>query len=314
MRRKQMKKQKQVIIICSLCLLLCLCVGYAAFNTTLSIRAKGNVKKDPMTVEEFLSDVTLADNGEDGLYFHDGTGSYINASEEVGDDSYRYSGANPNNYVCFGTNTKPCPSNNMYRIIGIFDNKIKLIKNTAYSSNYWSGSSTSSSNVWANSTLNTEILNNTFYNSLGEYKNMLALSTWSVGGINNGQRGTAKTVYDYEIGSSSLQVQYEAYVGLLYISDYGYAANPSAWSTPITAYTSENIRNNNWLFSGGLEWTISRQSDSSSHAYFIDGTGLVFGDEILVYNIPIRPTFYLNDNIKVKPAKGSIDDPYYILE
>ena len=44
MRRRKMKKQKRIIIVSSLCLLLCLCVGYAAFNTQLSIRAKGNIK------------------------------------------------------------------------------------------------------------------------------------------------------------------------------------------------------------------------------------------------------------------------------
>lgn len=309
-RKVKRKKQEKLIITLTLSLLLFLCVGYAAFQTQLNLKAKGNIKK-AMSVEEFIKSITLAENGEDGLYYHDGIGTYTNASEEVGDNSYRYSGANPNNYVCFGSN-KPCPTENLYRIIGIFDNKIKLIKNTSYTSSYWSGSNTSSSNIWANSTLNTEILNNSFYNSLGDYKNMISLSTWNVGGITNGQRTNAKTLYNYEVGSSAIQTQYEAYIGLMYISDYGYAASPTAWTTPITGYTDESIKNSNWIFSRGLEWTMTRQADSSSHAYFIDGTGLVFGDEIPVYNIPVRPVFYLNDTVKIKSGTGSLEDPYTI--
>src|SRR5699024_7955385 len=73
-------------------------------------------------------------DGENGLYYHDGVGSYTNADQEAGDNSYRYAGANPNNYVCFGSTESPCPEENLYRIIGIFDDdkdtnyQIKLIK------------------------------------------------------------------------------------------------------------------------------------------------------------------------------------------
>ena len=35
--------------------------------------------------------------GYDGLYLHDGLGTY--GAQEAGDNSYRFSGANPNNYV-----------------------------------------------------------------------------------------------------------------------------------------------------------------------------------------------------------------------
>lgn len=49
-----MKKQKPIIIISSLCLLLCLCVGYAAFNTQLSIKTKGNVKR--YQIEDYVQD------------------------------------------------------------------------------------------------------------------------------------------------------------------------------------------------------------------------------------------------------------------
>ena len=57
------------------------------------------------------------------IYHHDSA-----LANGAGDNSYRYAGANPNNFVCFGTNTTPCPTDNLYRIIGVFGNQVKLIK------------------------------------------------------------------------------------------------------------------------------------------------------------------------------------------
>ena len=94
------------------------------------------------------------------LYYHDGKADYDgmeNSNLEAEDDSYRYSGANPNNYVCFGGDCSNNPNDpnykNLYRIIGLFKNEdngqyeMKIIKadgttkedlgeNDAYSSNY----------------------------------------------------------------------------------------------------------------------------------------------------------------------------------
>ena len=64
--------------------------------------------------------------GSNGIYYH--TSSLANSAE---DNIYRYAGANPNNYVCFGSDAATCPSDNLYRIIGVFRNEVKLIKNTS---------------------------------------------------------------------------------------------------------------------------------------------------------------------------------------
>ena len=56
---------------------------------------------------------TMATGTTNLLYYHD-----ENLEDGAEDGSYRYSGSNPNNYVCFGSNTTPCPAGNLYRIIG----------------------------------------------------------------------------------------------------------------------------------------------------------------------------------------------------
>ena len=75
---------------------------------------------------------TYTTDGENGLYLHD-----ADLANGAQDNSYRYSGANPNNFVCFGPGAEAdgtCANDNLYRIIGLFDDdkdgnyQIKLIK------------------------------------------------------------------------------------------------------------------------------------------------------------------------------------------
>ena len=44
-RKEKRNRNKKIVITGVICLLFCLCVGYAAFNTSLSLIAKGNIKK-----------------------------------------------------------------------------------------------------------------------------------------------------------------------------------------------------------------------------------------------------------------------------
>ena len=79
---------------------------------------------------DYIKNNVYVSDGINGLYYHDGQGTYTNADQEAGDYSYRYSGSNPNNYICFGSDAFPCPEDNLYRIIGVFGNNVKLIKAT----------------------------------------------------------------------------------------------------------------------------------------------------------------------------------------
>ena len=105
MRRRQMKKQKRIIIVSSLCLLLCLCVGYAAFQTTLSITAKGNI---------IDNSVDITDN-----VVTEGDGLYEDIYEE---GRYVYRGQNPDNYIMF--------NDELWRIVAKeTDGTYKIIRN-----------------------------------------------------------------------------------------------------------------------------------------------------------------------------------------
>ena len=167
--------------------------------------------------------------GENRMYYHDS--SLANSAE---DNSYRYAGANPNNYVCFGSDAATCPSDNLYRIIGVFDNEIKLIKADYLSTEYgaidnyetYNGDygtyignmnlsdigvyrwDSGNDNTWSTSDIRST-LNTTYYNSLGvTWQNKIATHEWKVGGMDKNYTYTAKHFYDVEVGNSSSSTTY----------------------------------------------------------------------------------------------------------
>ena len=249
-----------------------------------------------------------------GLYLHDDVGTY--GTLEAGDNSYRYAGANPNNYVCFGSDAATCPADNLYRIIGIFYGQVKLIKNTSIGNNYWSGSFLNSSNTWSSSTLNTGTLNGTYLDGLGsEWSDKIATTNWKVGGITSVQRSTPpKSVYNYEVGSSSSSTTYNAKIGLMYISDYGYAASPENWTVNMNVLDTATNRDNNWMFMGLYEWTISRVADDTFLAFRVNDTGNVGYNFVGNYSIyAVRPSFYLESSVEFSEGDGTEQNPFRIV-
>ena len=84
-----------------------------------------------MTLSEFVIAQYNGVQGNNNIYYHDST-----LENGAGDNSYRYAGSSDttNNYVCFGSDAATCPEDNLYRMIGVFDGQVKLIKATEASS------------------------------------------------------------------------------------------------------------------------------------------------------------------------------------
>ena len=98
----------------------------------------------------------------------------------------------------------------------------------------------------------------------------------------------------------------------MYISDYAFGVTPDYWNLPISNYNTNEVTSNNWLYENTIQWTISKQNDSASHAYFVDGMGTIFGDTITIYNGSVKPVFYLNSAVILTSGIGTLDDPYRI--
>ncbi len=280
-----------------------------------------------------------SEDGVNDLYYHDGSGTY--GTLEAGDNSYRYTGANPNNYVCFGSTENPCSEENLYRIIGVFDDdkdsnyQIKLIKND-YGSNYADSYYTTQNvnqfseyyrgsleqvsvyfwgvdtleGTWEDSRLNFAI--NDFYQS-----DLISLSEWQIGGNTWDNIGlqSIKQVFQNEIVNPENDIKYSAKIGLMYVSDYGYAASPENWNVIMENLNTVDNRDGNWMFMGLDEWTITKQTNTDvNDVFLIERSGRVYdtGDDLLIVPGGVRPCFYLETSVKFVGGSGSFNNPYII--
>ncbi len=321
----------------------------------------------PLTFAEHIINNIYTADGENGLYYHDGIGSYTNADQEAGDNSYRYSGADPNNYVCFGSDAETCPDEYLYRIIGVFDDNsdgeynVKLIKAdyttgdmlgtdgrdyagnyiedtsdykgnidtstiATYRWNYDTSVSSLGSNNWATSELNKINLNTNYLNYLGSsWRPMIEDSKWYLGGFTRNEYDVfnVKIFYNGERNNAGYGSNPTTYgpgnangnstkIGLMYPSDYGYAAYPDAWATYIYDYDSSAIKENNWLYMGLYEWTITQCSSYAYLAYYLHCGGAFFRANTNE-EYAIRPVFYLKPNISYANGDGTKTSPFRIV-
>ena len=304
---------------------------------------------------DYVKSLYTGTQGENGIYYHDAT-----LTNGAGDNSYRYSGADPNNYVCFGTNTTPCPTDNLYRMIGVFGDQVKLVKYDYANSNllgtngdysatdtylkssystykgslttinryYWNDST--STNTWSESLLNKTNLNTNFITNIGtEWANKIATTTWKVGGNTDANiySKTPSVAYQNEVvnpvatNTTDNTTEYTAKIGLMYVSDYGFAATPSAWTANLNTYNGEAIKNVNWMYMGLFEWTLSRRADGSDFAFYVDNGGSVRFNSVyrndhlpgsLGSGFGVRPSFNLEYSITYVSGDGTQDSPIII--
>ena len=246
---------------------------------------------------------TLSNKSEPSIvniYHH--TSSLANGA---GDNSYRYAGASGsvNNYICLGSDEATCPDANLFRIIGVFGDKTKVIRAKSVGDKEWN---TSADNTWSTSSLNT-YLNGEYLTSLGTLANKIATTTWKVGGgSSTNLYDVPKTAYQYEVGSSASATTNDAKIGLMYVSDYGYAADSSGWTTKLSSYNSNTSKN--WLYLGSDEWTISRYSGTTFSAFYVSSTGGVDSDTVTL-SCAVRPSFNLESSVNYVSGSGSMSDP-----
>ena len=283
-----------------------------ATNTTMGKTFSAGVAVKAYDRESNLADWVVAKytgvQGENNIYYHDST--LVNGA---GDNSYRYAGASDsvNNYICLGSDETTCPDANLFRIIGVFGDKTKVIRAKSVGYKLWH---TSDDNTWSSSSLNT-YLNGEYLTSLGTLANKIATTTWKVGGgtYANISDVVPATAYQYEVGSSASSTTVNKKIGLMYVSDYYYSASPSAWT--LVGYNRSDATKDyraatstNWLYLASIEWTISHSSDSTDNAFHVDSNGAVY-ESFVVDTYAARPSFNLESSVKYVSGSGSMSDP-----
>ena len=277
-------------------------------NAGKEFSAKLIVQKDKYKykLSDYVKDLYTGIQGENSIYYHDE--NLVNGAKDY---SFRYAGASSevNNYVCFGTVAEACPNDNLYRIIGVFDDQVKLIKATSIGNYAWDSGG---SNTWSSASLNTTTLNGTYLEGFSDaWQSKIATTTWETGGnIYNKIYNVAPAItYVSEITSPVASVMVSAKIGLMYVSDFGYAAASSAWETNLSTYRTYNSIN--WLYLGNHEWTITRRTNDLLAAYYVHLDGYV-GNNNATFVFNVRPTFYLISTTIYDGGSGSISSPFRI--
>ncbi len=245
--------------------------------------------------------------------------------DELGDNSTAEGGAYYDNYSSSKNNYK---GNNAANIAG-------------YYWNYTNGED--SSNMWQKSNLN-QINLNQFYlsyittkvSNLGSH---ITEHDWTTGGFPDSSSYSssynAQQVYNKELGEEKLQaganncydddynagtrackdedLTYPDEIGLMYLSDYGYAAYPNAWNQTVdssSGYGSEAVKTNNWMYMGLFDWTVSRNSDIGDSAWRVDFMGYANNFSVSINHYGVRPVFYLDSSTKIDSGDGSKTNPF----
>ena len=305
-----------------------------------------------LTLTDYVISQYTGTQGENGLYYHDSS-----LANGAGDNSYRYAGASESvsNFVCFGSTTSPCPEDNLYRIIGVFEDKVKLIKYDYANSNllgtdgdysdsstpdstyykgslskvevyYWNYKNNTSinegwgSNEWSTSLLNKINLNTNYLNNIGTtWSNLIEDTIWKVS-VHSTSSVTPSGMYTAEITNATKTYgpsDGTSKIGLMYVSDYGFAASPSAWTTALNEYSRNDangtsIKTINWMYMGLDEWTISPKSSNSVNVFLLVAHGGMNTNSV-GHGYGSRPVLYLKASVLYAGGSGTKDSPITLV-
>ncbi len=275
--------------------------------------------------------------GNNNIYYHDSS-----LENGAGDNSYRYAGASDsvNNYVCFGSTESPCPTDNLYRIIGVFNGKVKLVK-------YNDIGTFDTSKFDATSFADTEAynaLNSTFIDTFDiRWKNMISTENWISGIVSSSSvsklnfknnntnvkflAGSATspltinwyTAKNWYIVESGAEHKLSMKIGTISISELRYAMNSSNWNLSTLDNTSWLYYNKNEAFYLFECFTDNVANDA--YGYYMTTDGILYAyysptkisllEDITTY---VRPSFYLTSSVLYKSGIGSSSDAIYITD
>ena len=184
---------------------------------------------------------------------------------------YRYIGADPDNYIQF--------NNELWRIIGIFDGQLKIIRNESLGDMAWDDEDEQNpygENDWSKASLQT-YLNNDYYGTidLEDQTKIDSAYVWKLGGSNSLEDETAQMFYERERGTdvySGRPTEWTGSIALMYPSDYGFSTSGGSTTNRSSCLAKElynwdsveDCYTNSWLYdSPNSQWTLAPRASNS---------------------------------------------------
>ena len=185
-------------------------------------------------------------------------------------------------------------------------------------------------NNWAGpATLNTE-LNTTYLNSLDSTsKSMIGNTKYYLGGknvtYNDGYVDTPLQFYSYERKISGSSYYYGSNpnswtgkLGLMYLSDYGYASsnceNKKLYDTNSPSNDIRACNTTNWLYNIKVnEWLLLQNASNSNNAFCVSSGGNAGNSNYVnTVQFAVRPVLYLTSSVEITGGNGTSTDPYVL--
>ena len=185
---------------------------------------------------------------------------------------------------------------------------MKLLNSGAW----WNGTSGS----YYNDSTTATTVNFTNYKLSDKAKSYITTSRYYLGGYTLSP--LTNEMYGYERGTlrynTDRPLYWEGMVGLMYPTDYGYAAGNSCVNGTRLYDYDKGCRNKDWLYiSNTVQWLMSSYSSPYvSYLVYCVRWGYVENGFNSFYTFAVRPTFYLTSTTSIIFGTGTIDDPYII--
>ena len=188
---------------------------------------------------------------------------------------------------------------------------MKLLNSGAW----WNGTSANYYDYhFVESFLQTKNVNFTNYKLSDKAKSNIDTSRYYLGSA--GDSIIPENVYRDERGTlrydENRPLYWEGMVGLMYPSDYGYAAGKGCATEIELYYYLRECGNKDWLYNTGVsQWLMSPLSGNSDVVLGIDnGYGLVRAASSNA--IAVFPVFYLTPSASITSGTGTLTDPYIL--
>ena len=194
--------------------------------------------------------------------------------------------------------------------------------NDTYSNSLTNGSTLMqllNSGAWWNGTggsyYNGEAINVNFtnYKLSDKAKSYITTSRYYLGG--NDTSPLTNEMYEYERGTlrynTDRPLYWEGMVGLMYPSDYGYAAGNTCVTGKILIKYQVGCMNKDWLYnSNTYQWLMSPYSGNSDDVFLVNHDGQVLSGS--GYALAVSPVFYLSSSASISSGEGTSSDPYIL--
>ena len=162
-------------------------------------------------------------------------------------------------------------------------------------------------------------------NDTFSYRDMVQNVTWYLGGPGKTSWDITypANVYGFEVTGKTLNsnrsLSINGYVGLMYLSDYGYSVLSSSCSRQgytvkgddANSYAISSCSNQSWLFSESFEWMLTpgHKGSNSAHTFTVQSE---ISTSYAYYSHSVRPVVYLKKNIYRISGNGTISNPYIV--